>query len=214
MATQRESEPAPTRDAARTLQNILEVASREFEDKGFNGARIDEIAELTRTSKRMIYYYYQSKEGLYIAVLEAAYRRIREIETALRLEDLDPLSALRVLTGFTFDYHLQNPGFVRLVMVENIHRGAFLARSEVIQAVNNSAIETLAGIYRKGVEAGVFRQGLRAIDLHFTMTAQSFYNVSNQSTFTLIFGRDLGSDVEIAARRANTIESVVRMVQA
>lgn len=209
-----ETEAVPQRDSARTLKDILEVASREFEDKGFSGARVDEIAEATRTSKRMIYYYFQSKEGLYIAVLEMAYRRIREIEMSLKLEDLDPLSALRTLTGFTFDYHLNNPGFVRLVMVENIHRGAFMARSKVIQSVNNSAIEMLDDIYRKGVASHIFRPDLRAIDLHFMITAQSFYNVSNQATFAQIFGRDLDPDTEIAVRRANTIESLVRMVQA
>jgi len=214
MVTAIETESVPTRDSARTLKDILDVASREFEDKGFAGARVDEIAEATRTSKRMIYYYFQSKEGLYIAVLEMAYRRIREIETSLKLENLDPMSALRTLTGFTFDYHLNNPGFVRLVMVENIHKGAFMARSEVIQAVNNSAIEMLDDIYGKGVAAQVFRPGLRAIDLHFMITAQSFYNVSNQATFAQIFGRDLDAEKEIGIRRANTIESLVRMVQA
>ena len=54
------------------MANILEVATREFSDKGLAGARIDEIAAATRTSKRMIYYYFGSKEGLYVAVLEEA----------------------------------------------------------------------------------------------------------------------------------------------
>ncbi|WP_295952597.1 TetR/AcrR family transcriptional regulator [Rhodoferax sp.] len=205
-------ETGHARDSAKTLQNILEVASQEFESKGFNGARIDAIAEATRTSKRMIYYHFDGKEGLYIAVLEAAYRRIREIELSMHLEDLDPVDALRELTGFTHDYHLQNPGFVRLVMVENIHNGAYLARSKVIQSVNNSAIETLSAIYERGVESGVFHPGIRPIDLHFLISAQSFYNVSNRKTFALIFKQDVESPAAIAARRAGIIESVVRMV--
>ncbi|MFX8512213.1 helix-turn-helix domain-containing protein, partial [Acinetobacter baumannii] len=77
-------------DPDRTMANILEVATAEFADKGLAGARIDEIAALTHTSKRMIYYYFGSKEGLYLAVLEEAYRRIRQIETSLRLEDMEP----------------------------------------------------------------------------------------------------------------------------
>ncbi|MCM2340410.1 TetR/AcrR family transcriptional regulator [Rhodoferax sp.] len=200
------------RDSAKTLQNILEVASREFERKGYSGARIDAIAEATRTSKRMIYYHFEGKEGLYIAVLEAAYRRIREIEPSLHLEDLDPVNALRELTGFTYDYHLQNPGFVRLVMTENIHNGAFLARSKVIQTVNNPAIEMIATVYERGVASGAFRTGLRPIDLHFLISAQSFYNVSNRKTFALIFKQDFESPEAIALRRANIIESVIRMV--
>lgn len=200
------------RDSARTLKNILEVASREFESKGFNGARIDAIAEATRTSKRMIYYHFDGKEGLYIAVLEAAYRRIREIELAMHLEDEDPVKALRDLTGFTHDYHIQNPGFVRLVMVENIHNGAYLARSKVIQSVNNSAIETISAIYERGVAAGVFRPGISAIDLHFLISSQSFYNVSNRKTFALIFKQDVESAEAIAARRASIIENVMLRV--
>ena len=46
-----------TNDPSRTMAEILEVATHEFADKGLAGARIDEIAAATRTSKRMIYYY-------------------------------------------------------------------------------------------------------------------------------------------------------------
>lgn len=206
------SESTHVRDSAKTLENILDVASQEFERKGFNGARIDAIAEATRTSKRMIYYHFDGKEGLYIAVLEAAYRRIRDIELAMHLEEQDPVKALRDLTGFTHDYHVQNPGFVRLVMVENIHNGAYLARSKVIQTVNNSAIETITSIYERGVESGVFRPGIRPIDLHFLISAQSFYNVSNRKTFALIFQQDVESADAMAARRTSIIESVMLMV--
>ena len=112
------------------MADILEVATREFSDKGLAGARIDEIADAMRTSKRMIYYYFGSKEGLYVAVLEEAYRRMRAIEAELHLEDLPPEDALRKLVGFTVDYQLANPDFIRLVMTENIHRGEFLAQSK------------------------------------------------------------------------------------
>lgn len=205
-------ESGNVRDSAKTLENILEVATREFENKGFNGARIDAIAEATRTSKRMIYYHFAGKEGLYIAVLEMAYRRIRDIELSLHLEDADPVNALRELTGFTHDYHLQNPGFVRLVMTENIHNGVHLERSKVIQSVNNSAIEMLGRIYERGLKSGVFRAGVSAIDLHFLISAQSFYNVSNRKTFALVFKQAVDSPDAIAARRASIIESVLRMV--
>lgn len=200
------------RDSVLTLQNILEVASREFESNGYNGARIDAFAEATRTSKRMIYYHFDGKEGLYIAVLEAAYRRIREIELSLHLDDMDPVNALRELTGFTHDYHLKNPGFVRLVMTENIHNGVHLERSKVIQSVNDSAIEMVRRVYERGVKSGVFRPGIRPIDLHFLISAQSFYNVSNRKTFALIFKQDVETPNAIVARRASIVESVMRMV--
>ena len=95
---------APSSEAERTIADIIAIATAEFAEKGLAGARIDEIAERTRTSKRMIYYYFKSKEGLYLAVLEEAYRSIRAIEATLDLEHLPPKEALRALIGFTFDY--------------------------------------------------------------------------------------------------------------
>ena len=205
-------EESPTRDSAKTLEDILAVAAREFESKGFDGARVDAIAEATRTSKRMIYYHFDGKEGLYIAVLEVAYRRIREIEASLSLDHLDPIEALKKLTGFTYDYHVTNPGFVRLVMTENINQGVYLARSKVIQSLNNSALETVGAIYQRGVRTGVFRAGIKALDLHFLISALSFHNVSNRSTFALIFKQDVETAEALAARRDFIVESVVRSV--
>jgi AcrR family transcriptional regulator len=105
-----------TNDPARTMADILEVATREFAEKGLAGARIDVIAEAMRTSKRMIYYYFGSKEGLYVAVLEEAYRRMRGIERELHLEDLPPEDALRKLVGFTVDYQLAHQDLIIILM--------------------------------------------------------------------------------------------------
>jgi len=202
-----------TNDPERTMADILEVATREFADKGLSGARIDEIAAATRTSKRMIYYYFGSKEGLYVAVLEDAYRRIRSIEAELHLEDLPPEDALRKLVGFTFDYQLANPDFIRLVMTENIHRGMFLAQSKSIQQLNVPAIQAVRSIYERGVKERVFRSGVDPIDLHMSISALCFFNVSNRHTFALIFKRDLESPRAVGARRDSIIEMVVRHVR-
>jgi AcrR family transcriptional regulator len=202
-----------TNDPERTMADIIEVATHEFSEKGLAGARIDVIAEAMRTSKRMIYYYFGSKEGLYIRVLEEAYRRIRQIETGLHLEDLPPEEALRKLVGFTVDYQLANPDFIRLVMTENIHRGEYLAQSKLIQKLNVPAIEGLRGVYERGVSAGVFRAGLDAVDLHMSISALSFFNTANRHTFALIFKRNFDAPAAIAARRDNIIEMIVRFVR-
>ncbi len=81
------------RDPERTKKEILEVATEEFAKSGFAGARVDEIASRTRTTKRMIYYYFGSKERLYIAVLEKAYEDIRVTEQNVDVENLDPVTA-------------------------------------------------------------------------------------------------------------------------
>ena len=196
------------------MANILAVATAEFADKGLAGARIDEIAALTSTSKRMIYYYFGSKEGLYLAVLEEAYRRIRSIESELHLQDLPPEEAMRTLVGFTVDYQLDNPDFIRLVMTENILRGEFIQRSTTIQELNVPVIHAVRDVYQRGVEAGVFRPDVDPVDLHMSISALSFFNVANRHTFGAIFKRTLDTKAAVAARRDSIIEMVVRFLRA
>jgi AcrR family transcriptional regulator len=202
-----------TNDPARTMAGILEVARAEFSEKGLSGARIDEIAAATQTSKRMIYYYFGSKEGLYLAVLEESYRNMRSIEADLHLDDLSPEDALRRLVGFTFDHHLNNPAWIRLVMSENMERGAYLAQSRTIQQLNVPAIEVIRRLYERGLASGVFRTGLDPIDIHASISALTFFNVSNQHTFGLIFKRDTQAQQAVTTRRDNIIEMVVRFVR-
>ena len=219
------AEPAPaprpkrapatrTNDPERTMAGILAVARDEFAEKGLAGARIDEIAAATQTSKRMIYYYFGSKEGLYLAVLEEAYRRVRSTEAQLHLDDLPPVEALRTLVGFTFDHHQANQDYIRLVAGENMNRGQFLAQSSSIQGLNVPAIDSIRRLYRRGVASGVFRPGLDAVDIHASISALSFFNVSNQHTFGLIFKRDMQAPDVLAKRRVNIIEMLERFLRA
>lgn len=205
--------PARTNDPEKTKQDIIAVATREFAAKGLAGARIDEIAARTKTSKRMIYYYFESKEGLYLAVLEEAYRRIRRIEGELNLDHLPPLEAMAEIAGFTFDYQNQYPDFVRLVVIENIHEGAHIKRSKVIQQLNVTAIDALRRLCARGQREGVFRDNLDPIDLHMSISALSNFNVTNRATFSTIFKHDMTSPRALAARRAQVVDLIVRYVR-
>jgi AcrR family transcriptional regulator len=202
-----------THDPARTTADIIEVATREFAENGLAGARIDVIAAAMQTSKRMIYYYFGSKDGLYVAVLEEAYRRMREMERGLHLEDLPPEAALRKLVAFTVDYQAAHPEYIRLVMNENMHRGTYLAQSRLIQQMNVPAIERLRDVLERGVADGSFRSGLDAVDLHMSISALSFFNVANKHTFSLLFKRDMDSAAALAERRESIVEMVVRHVR-
>src|SRR6187402_1511185 len=205
-------ETSRTNDPERTKANIMEIAAAEFGEKGLAGARIDEIAAATKTSKRMIYYYFGSKEGLYLAVLEESYRRVRDIESELHLQDLEPEQALRRLVAFTFDHHLAHESYIRLVMSENINRGQFLAQSQRIQDLNVPAIAAIRHLYDRGVASGAFRAGLDPVDIHASISALSFFNVSNRHTFGLIFKVDTRSTAYIAQRRDSVIEMVARFL--
>ncbi len=202
-----------TNDRERTQADIIEVATREFADKGLAGARIDAIAQAMRTSKRMIYYYFGSKEGLYLAVLEEAYRGIRAIEAEAHLDDLAAEDALRKLVGHTVVYQWEHPEFVRLVPSENIQRAQYLAQSKSIKKLNAAAIDGLRRVLERGQKAGVFRAAIDPVDLHMSISALSVFNVANRHTFGLIFERDLESPAALIARRDSIIEMIVRFVR-
>ena len=199
-------------DAEQTRANILEVAAREFADKGLAGARIDEIAEKTNSSKRMIYYYFGGKDELYRAVLERSYERIRAREADENFEALPASEALRAHIAHTFDYHAGHPEFVRLVMNENIHRAEHLAHVTGMRERNRMVIATLQSIIDKGVAEGIFRDDIDPVDLHMSISALSFYNVSNRYTFSVNFGRDIGDKSVLDVRRGQVIDMIMGWV--
>jgi AcrR family transcriptional regulator len=181
------------RDPEQTRADILDVATHEFAELGYSGARVDQIAERTRTTKRMIYYYFGGKEQLWIAVLERAYAGIRAAEQAIDVEHLDPIAAIRRLAELTFDHHDSHPDFIRLVSIENIHRAEHLARSPIFASLNSPAIELIGRILDRGRESGAFRRDVDPLDLHMLISSYCVFRVANRYTFRAIFDRDLGS---------------------
>jgi len=192
--------------------NILAVALEEFSANGLSGARMDEIAAKTRSSKRMMYYYFGDKESLYLKALEAAYKKVRRGEEQLELDHLPPREALERLVEFTFDHHRNNPAFIRLVMIENIHHGRYLEQSEEIKSLNEAAISQIAGIYSKGVADGIFRDGLTPLRIHWLISAMSFFNVSNATTFSMLFDPELQSGAGQGELKGDVREAVLRFV--
>jgi len=157
-------------------------------------------------------YYFGDKEGLYLRALEDAYCETRASEAKLDTKGLPPVEALRQLVEFTFDHHHRHEDFIRLVMIENIHRAKYLKRSEVIRKINASAIDHIAAIYKEGVAKGIFRPGIDPVELHWLVSALCFFNVSNRATFSLIFGRDFGSEELLNRLRQNVVDAVLRFV--
>ena len=200
-------------DPESVQRDILTTAMAEFAEHGLSGARVDNIAARTRTSKRMIYYYFGDKQGLYTHALEAAYRKVREGEAALKLDHLPPVEALEQLVAFTFDHHHRNPDFIRMVMIENIHHATALAASQTIRDMNSAAIRNLRDICARGEAQGVFRSGLDPVALHWQISAASFFNVSNRPTFSTLFGDALFQDDAQAALRAQLVESILAITR-
>ena len=187
----RPAAPDRTRDRDRTRAEILDVATEHFAEHGYSGARVDEIAEQTRTTKRMLYYYFGSKEGLYTAVLERAYAQIRAAEQDVDVEHLEPVAAIRRLAELTFDHHESHPEFIRLVSIENIHRAEHIAGRDDFAGENSRAIELIEAILERGRADGSFTRDIDAVDLHMMISAFCVFRVANRHTFGAIFDRDL-----------------------
>src|SRR5215208_4545576 len=191
MPARQDAAPPRQRDAERTRSEILEVATREFAEHGLAGARVDEIAARTRTTKRMIYYYFGGKEQLYIEVLEAAYARIRSVEREVDVEHLDPREAIRRLAELTFDHHDSHPEFIRLVSIENIHHAEHMRKSKRLANLNHPAIALIERILERGRAEQVFRGDIDPIDVHMLISSFCVFRVANRHTFRTLFERDL-----------------------
>jgi AcrR family transcriptional regulator len=209
------NEPAPLRrklDPERTRQDILAAAHDEFVLHGLSGARVDAIAARTHTAKRMIYYYFGSKDDLYRAVLERAYAAIRSAEAGLQLDALPPVEAIRRLVEFTFDYHDAHPDFARLVSIENIHHGRFVAGSDTIREINASVLDALRRILARGQHEGAFRADIDPVDVHMLISALTFFRVANRHTFGALFERDMTDPALRRRHRAYTVDAVLRFL--
>lgn len=195
-----------------TRQNILDIATEEFVANGLSGARVDAIAERTRTSKRMIYYYFGGKQGLYSAVLEKAYMGIRTEEAQLGLKHVPPRDALRRLIEITFEYDETHTNFVRLVSIENVHRAKYLSKLPSIRQINESAIKTLEDILQRGQKAGEFRRDIVALDVHLLISAFCFFRISNRYTFEALFDDGMYEPAMRDRHRQMIVEAVLTYV--
>ncbi|WP_433472964.1 TetR/AcrR family transcriptional regulator [Spirillospora sp. CA-142024] len=202
------------RDADRTRAEILDVAQREFARHGFAGARVDEMAALMRTTKRMIYYYFGGKEKLYIAVLEKAYGEVRALESTIDVHHLAPVEAIRTLAELTFDHHEAHQDFIKLVSIENIHQAEHLRKSEVLVNLGGPVSELISQILAAGRASGDFVADVDAIDMHMMISSFCFFRIANQHTFGALFGRDMTAPEHRTRHREMIGEMVVAYLTA
>ncbi len=200
--------PSGERDPERTRAAILAAATEEFTAHGLNGARVDEIAERSGVNKRMIYYYFGDKNGLYLAVLEETYANIRNAEIQLHLADRNPVDAMRELVAFTWNYFIAHPEFLSLLGTENLHRAQHLKTSKKIRELHSPLIGIITTLLERGVKEKAFRPGVDPVHLYVTIASLGFFYLSNRFTLSTIFGRDLGA-ADALADRGKHIEEVV-----
>ncbi|MGO4153505.1 TetR/AcrR family transcriptional regulator [Cupriavidus sp. YAF13] len=190
------NETRTKRDPEGTRRRILDAATEEFAKGGLAGARVDQIARRAETNERMLYYYYGSKEGLFLAVLEKQYAEFRAAEEQLHIVEEDPVAAVRTLARFVWDWYYRNPEFIRLVNSENLHEARHLKKSTQLHQLINPVVNVLAEIVKRGQRQGVFRDNVDVSQLYLTISALGYYVLSNRYTISAVIGRDVAAQDE------------------
>src|ERR1700753_1734032 len=206
------SRPA-TRDPVRTKGRILDIASEEFASRGFDGTRVDEIAARSKVSKNLIYHYFESKDALFIAVLERAHEIFRTHQENIQLNESKPLQNMRNLVVESFRYWSQSRQFIAYLDSANFHKSKHVKKSVPIQNAYSSLIERMSNILHQGVEEKVFRHGVDPLDLYISISALAYHFFQFQHMYSIIFRKELNSDSVIAARLRHGEDMILGYLQ-
>jgi TetR/AcrR family transcriptional regulator len=201
------------RNPDRTRETILEAARGEFAGKGLDGARVDRIASRAKVNKRMIYHYFGNKQGLYLAALERVYADLRGTERELVFAHLDPETAIRRLVEFNFDYMRRHPELISLINNENLHRAKHLRKSKTVRELHSPLVSSIGEILKRGVEQGIFREGLDPMQIYITTAAVGYFYLSNNWTLSAIFGVDLGTAAACARRKRHNVDMILKALR-
>ena len=198
--------------AASTRTAILRAATKVFAKHGFSGGRVDQISKAARSHDRMIYYYFGSKEGLFIAVLEDMYRRFNDAESTLPLDPTKPVEALCDVVRFMWGYYQKHPEFITLLNSENLHRGAHIAKSLRAHEYSSPAIAVLGGVLTQGAAKGLFRRDVAARDVYLMIASMGYFYLSNRYTLSAFLGEELRAPQALAHWESFLIDAVLRTV--
>jgi len=182
---------------------------RHFARAGIDGARVADIIKEAQLSHRMLYHYFKSKEELYEATLEFAYRQIRDAERALDMEHLEPVEGLARLVGFTFDYYVKKPEFMALLLQENLYGGRYVRRAGHVREIQQPLIASLEDLLERGYRAGVFGRKIDPIQLYIDIAGLCYFGIVHKHTLSAVFDRAIAEDTYLASRKTHVVEFVV-----
>jgi len=198
--------------AQATRESLLRAAIKVFAKHGLSGASIEKISQQAKSHDRMVYYYFGSKEGLFVAALEETYRRFNEAEAALDLDLGRPVESLLALVSFMMSYYRRNPEFVTLLNSENLHRGRHIGKSLRSGEYSSHAIAVVDRVLTSGVERGLFRADIRARDVYLLIASTGYFVQSNRHTLSAFLGEKLDSPEAVAHWESFVKQVVLRTV--
>ena len=161
---------------------------------------MDRIAERSGANKRMIYHYFENKDGLYKTVLEDIYTELRAHEARLNLEQHPPIDAINLLVEHTFWYFHSNTEAVRLLNDENIHNAKHVESSKTIAGLRVTLLDTISDTLNRGAAAGLFRQDIDPAHFYITVASVCYFPVSNGATLKAFLGVDIHSKTDLLVR--------------
>lgn len=217
MATARKSTPTArlgvrALSAQATREKILKAATQVFAKHGYQGGSVDKISRAAKSVDRMIYYYFGSKEGLFIEVIEGMYRRMNEAEAQLRLRTDDPVTALGQVIDFVLGYYREHPEFITLLNTENLLQGRHIKQSPRAAQYSSPAIAVIADVLAQGQAQGLFRDDLRARDVYLLIVSTGYFLMSNRYTLSAFLGERVDSPEHTRSWQDFVTDVVLRTV--
>jgi TetR/AcrR family transcriptional regulator, upper aerobic nicotinate degradation pathway regulator len=200
--------------ALQTREAIVRAAISVFSKSGFEGGRIETISKLAQTHDRLIYYYFGSKEALFVEVLKTVYKRMNDAETTLQIDITQPASSLVSIVDFTWNYYLDHPELITLLNTENLHEGKHLKKAQRMSALVSPALGMLDRILEAGATRGLFRRDLRARDVYIAIASLGYFYLSNRHTLSAFLDEDLLDKAALTHWRGFIADVILRMVQA
>jgi TetR/AcrR family transcriptional regulator len=197
------------RNGSLTRMKIIETASAEFVEKGYAGARVDEIVKKANISKNLLYHHFGSKEKLFIQVLEHNYTQLRAHQMDIHIQGMSPVDGMRNLINATFQYFVDHPEIISLLNTENLHKAIHIKQSERILSMYHPVIALIKELLWHGTKDGIFRTGVDAVDLYISIVALVYYYMSNRYTLSSIFNIDLTEIARLKQRNNHIVDMII-----
>jgi TetR/AcrR family transcriptional regulator len=193
--------------ATDTRSRILDAALTEFSAYGMAGARTDRIAQAAGVNKALLYYYFDSKENLYLASLEMISAKIRDRTLAVFLKECSP--GERVLRSALehFDRILTQHEFQGLMQQEMIrlHKGESSALEILIKRVFAPVMTMYQSMVREGIESGELIEA-DWMQVHLASLGANVFYFLSAPAWRILGANDPFTADALAARRKALVE--------
>jgi AcrR family transcriptional regulator len=213
MKSPRTAKAPQRRNADATRAKILQAARSEFSDRGLPAASTDDIAKRCGVNKRMIYYYFGSKDGLYLAALESVYEKLVALEQEIEIEHLNPPAAIEAIINLKIDYYVANPEFISFLSMENFYKARHLRKSKKLDMFKSPLTDVIARILERGQLSGQFRHDVEPVNFYVSICGLCIMYFTNQHTLGVIFGRKMTRGDNIQRHKKTVIDIVLSYLQ-